>query len=81
MPLRLHVDAAEAVHAEGVLDAVDVLAGGEEADHVAAAQDQRLAVPPALGHAATLTQLALLPVRRPNLSKASDSRTGASFFP
>ena len=48
MALRLHVDAAVAVHAEGVLDAVDVLGGRQQADHVGAAEDQRLAVPPAL---------------------------------
>ena len=48
MALRLHVDAAEAVHPEGVLDAVDVLGRGEQPDHVRAAEDQRLAVAPAL---------------------------------
>ena len=48
MPLRLHVDAPQAVHAEGVLDAVDVLGRGEQPDHVRAPEDQRLAVAPAL---------------------------------
>ena len=46
--LGLHVDAPEAVHAKGMLDAVDVLGGGEQADHVRAAEDERLTVPPAL---------------------------------
>ena len=59
MPLRLHVHAAEAVHAEGVLDAVDVLGGREQPDHVRAAEDQGLLVPPALRHAATLQAVPL----------------------
>ena len=36
MALRLHVDAAEAVHTKCVLDAVDVLGRREQADHVRA---------------------------------------------
>ena len=42
------------MHPEGVLDAVDVLGRREQADHVRPAEDQRLAVPPALRHAPTL---------------------------
>ena len=53
VPLRLHVHAPQAVHAEGVLDAVDVLRRREQADHVRAPEDQRLAIAPAL-HDATL---------------------------
>ena len=48
--LRLHVDATQPVHAERVLDAVVVLGRRQQPDHVRAAQDQRLAVSPALGH-------------------------------
>jgi hypothetical protein len=52
--------AAEPVHAVGVLDAVVVLGRREQADHVRAAQDQRLLVPPRLDHEATLCRDVLL---------------------
>jgi len=54
VPFRLHVGPAQAVHAEGVLDAGVVLGRREETDHVRAGKDQGLAVAPALGHGATL---------------------------
>ncbi len=50
VPLRLHVDPTQPVHAERVLDAVVVLGRRQQPDHVRAAQDERLAVSPALGH-------------------------------
>ena len=53
MTLRLHVDAAEAMHAKRVLDPLVVLGRGQQPDHVGAAEDQRLAVAPTL-HTATL---------------------------
>ena len=56
MALRLHVDAPEPVHPERVLDAVDILGGREQPDHVRAAEDERLTVPPAL-HRAILCPL------------------------
>jgi hypothetical protein len=52
--LRLHVDAPEPVHPVRVLDAVDVLAGGQQADHVRPAENQGLAVAPALDLAGIL---------------------------
>ncbi len=63
--LRLHVDAAEAVHPERVLDAVDVLGRREEAHHVGAAEDQGLAVTPALRHGDDDTRAVAAGVHRP----------------
>ena len=55
--LGIHVEAALAVHPVGLLDAGDVLGRRHEPHHVRAAQDQGLAVPPALVHSAILIQV------------------------
>src|SRR5439155_26040219 len=48
--LRVHVEPTLAVHAVGLFDTLDVLRRRDETHDVGAAEDQRLAIAPALVH-------------------------------
>src|SRR5581483_6651537 len=48
VPLRIHIEAALSMHPVGLFDASVVLRRREQAHHLGAAQDQRLAMTPTL---------------------------------